>query len=469
MPIAGVINIPAQRDTFKGDIYNGSHLNGDQIRVYEGKLGSKKPYADSPWEANNLVTTDEFKSMKGKPRTVGSAVHKLANFASGGYGFSIGANCYIWDFAAALPIIRGAGGDMLIWDEEQWKRYEDIDPSKFDHKHSFPIIAASRENLSLLTKNITFSADKKQEFVSEPSNIPILQSDEKPTDYDPEVLKRFQALTPSICEISRKNILGASVGTVSFKEDQSEQTPADVRIEEELKALLLGEFPDFGFVGEETETQSTKSRYNFVVDPIDGTSNYSNGLPIFSTTISLTCDGKPIGGIIYFPKLDMVVFDDDKNTFVNRFNRHGDWRPEEVSIRDDIFDCEDDKIPFGFDSNARSKARYGQEISKILNQPRTFGGATSIIAYTACGKLGGFVLSDAKLFDYAGGVSLVGKAGGQVFVLDEESGEWKEFTDMADILLQNPNEKRFVVGGGPKTVKKILENIHPTPHKKTTG
>ena len=76
-------------------------------------------------------------------------------------------------------------------------------------------------------------------------------------------------------------------------------TDVDVAIEQELRQLLMREFPFAGFLGEETGESEGDSDYTWTVDPIDGTANFVRGIPHFATTIALLKSGVPVLGITY--------------------------------------------------------------------------------------------------------------------------------------------------------------------------
>jgi len=459
-PVLGVVYIPAQKELLTGDIAGKSTFNDAEIEKSSEKIHNKKPFADGVWNKNTVVYTEAASKLKGKPRTMGSAVHTLMDVAKGGFSHAVLSNVFIWDILAAVPILRGAGADLLVWHDGQWKKYEEIDPALFNQKNSFTVLAANKANLDYLKDNITIDKTRKFDFSDEKPALKISSAEKKEAEYDSAILDRFQSLFAKIAEITR-NVINSGEKKIRLKEDDSEQTNEDIRIEEKLKELLLSEFPDFNFMGEETQKVLSESRYGFIVDPIDGTTNYSNNLPSFATIVCLTFDNKPISGLIYFPKLDMAIFNNADSTFVNRFNHNNETNLKKVGVKDDLFENEDPNLPFGFGSHARKKIKYNQEVAKVFNQPRTFGSAASIISFTSTGSLRGFILTDAKLYDYAGGVPLIEKGGGKIYILDEKDGCWKEYAEMFEELSREPETKRYVIGGGPNTVKKLIKNMHP--------
>ncbi len=90
---------------------------------------------------------------------------------------------------------------------------------------------------------------------------------------------------------------------VEAKSDASPVTMADKEIERTLRAMIQQKFPEHGVIGEEFGSKNPDARYIWMLDPIDGTSSFMIGRPIFGTLISLCENGKPILGIIDQPIL----------------------------------------------------------------------------------------------------------------------------------------------------------------------
>ena len=85
-------------------------------------------------------------------------------------------------------------------------------------------------------------------------------------------------------------------------------TDVDIAIERDLRDLLTREFPDTGFLGEETGESPGASDFTWTVDPIDGTANFVRGIPHFATTIALLHKGAPVLGITYDAIRDDTFF-----------------------------------------------------------------------------------------------------------------------------------------------------------------
>src|SRR3989344_2215493 len=88
---------------------------------------------------------------------------------------------------------------------------------------------------------------------------------------------------------------------VTYKADKSPVTRADIEAEKLIRKILAKNFPDHGIQGEELSPVNPKARYQWVIDPIDGTKSFVRHLPFWSTLLALLENGKPIIGISYSP------------------------------------------------------------------------------------------------------------------------------------------------------------------------
>ena len=86
-----------------------------------------------------------------------------------------------------------------------------------------------------------------------------------------------------------------------FKEDTSIVTQADKESEEIIKKIILDNFPEHSILGEETGMTGVEGEYVWHVDPVDGTRNFSNGIPLFAVSIALAHHNKVVVGVIYNP------------------------------------------------------------------------------------------------------------------------------------------------------------------------
>ena len=90
------------------------------------------------------------------------------------------------------------------------------------------------------------------------------------------------------------------------KQDKSPVTEADLAVEQCLRDELAARFPDHGLVGEEFPRANPDSRFQWIMDPIDGTISFSRGIPLWGTILGLYVDGQPVVGVIDHAALDVV-------------------------------------------------------------------------------------------------------------------------------------------------------------------
>ena len=105
---------------------------------------------------------------------------------------------------------------------------------------------------------------------------------------------------------------------VSYKPDNSPVTKADIEVEKLIRKIISKNFPDHSIHGEELTDKNVKSKYQWVIDPIDGTRYYSSGLEYWSTLLAVLENGKPIIGISYYPATrEFFIAQKGKGTFLN--------------------------------------------------------------------------------------------------------------------------------------------------------
>jgi histidinol-phosphatase len=102
----------------------------------------------------------------------------------------------------------------------------------------------------------------------------------------------------------------AYFGTGVVPELKSDLTPvtiADRQSEERLRAMITARFPDHGILGEEYGEINAGSRFRWILDPIDGTKSFVQGVPLYGVLVGLERDGEAIAGVCYLPALDEMI------------------------------------------------------------------------------------------------------------------------------------------------------------------
>ncbi|MCP9629116.1 inositol monophosphatase [Rhodopseudomonas palustris] len=197
---------------------------------------------------------------------------------------------------------------------------------------------------------------------------------------------------------------------VSMKGPADFVSKADKRAEEMLYDDLAKARPGYGFIGEEGGTREGSDKsHTWIVDPLDGTTNFLHGIPHFAISIGLVRDDTPIAGVIYNPaNEELYVAERGKGAFLN------DTRLR-VANRNQLHDC---VIGCGLPHIGRGDFAQNQREMLAL-QPkvaglRRFGTASLDLAAVAAGRFDGFWERNLSPWDIAAGIVMIREAGGTV-------------------------------------------------------
>ncbi|MGF1640727.1 MAG: inositol monophosphatase family protein [Rhodospirillales bacterium] len=185
---------------------------------------------------------------------------------------------------------------------------------------------------------------------------------------------------------------------------------ADRRAEAVLRRELMKARPAFGLLMEESgAVAGTDTSNRWIVDPLDGTTNFLHGIPHFSISIAVERDGDPFAGVVYSPVHDeMFVAEKGSGAFVN-------GRRLRVSARRQIDEALfATGIPFKGLDDHRLFLRQLEGVMAVSAGVRRFGSAALDLAYVAAGRYDGYWENGLHPWDIAAGVVLVREAGGFV-------------------------------------------------------
>lgn len=191
------------------------------------------------------------------------------------------------------------------------------------------------------------------------------------------------------------------------KARQDYASEVDSMAEREIIRELRRSYPDYAILGEETG-QSGKGRYTFIVDPLDGTSNYLRGIPHFCVSIALADNGEPTDGVVYDPLRNELFTASRGNGAVLNDRRIRINPQREIAGA---------MLISGF--APRERKRIGPQlkcIEMLLEQAedvRRSGSAALDLAWVVAGRADGYVEAGVKAWDIAAGVLLVREAGGR--------------------------------------------------------
>jgi len=204
---------------------------------------------------------------------------------------------------------------------------------------------------------------------------------------------------------------------VSLKGPGNFVTAADRRAEETLYTELMKARPGYGFLGEEGgRREGADKTHTWIVDPLDGTTNFLHGIPQFAISIALEREGTVVAGLIYNPaNVDTFIAERGKGAFLNEQRIRVAGRK---LLGDAVVAC---GLPHqGHGDIALSRKETGAMQEHVAGL-RRFGAAALDLAWVAAGRLDGYWERDIKPWDMAAGIILVREAGG--FVTDCDGGE----------------------------------------------
>ncbi len=204
---------------------------------------------------------------------------------------------------------------------------------------------------------------------------------------------------------------------VSVKGPRNFVTAADRRAEEIVYEELAKARPDYGFLGEEGGARPGADRtHRWIVDPLDGTTNFLHGIPHFAVSIALERNGTIVAGLTYNPANDELFFAErGKGAFLNDRRIRVAAR---TRLPEAIVACGLPHYGRGDLALARREIAAAQQHFAGL---RRFGAATLDLAWIAAGRFDAYWERDLSPWDVAAGMLLVREAGG--FVSDIDGGD----------------------------------------------
>ncbi len=187
-------------------------------------------------------------------------------------------------------------------------------------------------------------------------------------------------------------------------------TAADRASEAVIFAKLRGAFPNANVLAEESGSHTGTSDERWIIDPLDGTTNYAHGYPMYCISIGFERAGELIAAVVYAPALD-ECFAGELGAGARRNDA-----PISVSPIDELAHA---MVCTGFHpADFRRNGKYFERMSGYAQAVRRDGSAALDLAYTACGRFDGFWEWDLNPWDVAAGTLLVTEAGGAVSRID---------------------------------------------------
>lgn len=226
------------------------------------------------------------------------------------------------------------------------------------------------------------------------------------------------SFVPAMSEIARE--AGALIMehfrrvSIEYKGDADLVTIADRQSEALIRERIANRWPSHDILGEENGLVDTGSEYRWYVDPLDGTTNFAHGFPVFCVSMGLERRGGPetqgerIAGVVYDPTRDeLFAAEKGSGAFLNR-------EPMRVSQTRELAEC---LVATGFPSRKRHKnpnIYFYHQLTLLTHGVRRAGSAALDLCYVASGRLDAFWEFNLNPWDTAAGVLIVQEAGGCV-------------------------------------------------------
>jgi myo-inositol-1(or 4)-monophosphatase len=247
------------------------------------------------------------------------------------------------------------------------------------------------------------------------------------------------------------------------KEQRDPVTAADKTTQEYLVGEINRQFPDHGILGEEDSAKSDSQApdYLWVLDPLDGTTNFLNGLPIYASSIGVLYRGWPLVGALFvpWPKTD--------GGFVLHCRRGGgcfaDAKPVSVYQSDEPVSNRLTGFPVSF----TTYTKFGRKLRNPFGEMRTTGSIAYELAMTACGVMQYTVFYAPHMWDMAAGALAVLEANGMVMTKFSRDKRWHLLESLVPTWEDKPPSQKDLrrwtaplVAGNQQVAPLIANNIH---------
>ncbi|MBZ9675573.1 inositol monophosphatase family protein [Mesorhizobium sp. ES1-1] len=231
---------------------------------------------------------------------------------------------------------------------------------------------------------------------------------------------------------------------VSLKGPGDYVSQADRKAEDIVFAELSKARPGYGFLMEERGVvEGEDSQHRWIVDPLDGTTNFLHGIPLFAVSIALERQGQLVAGVIYNPAMDeLYTAERGGGAFMNDRRLRVAGRTKLV---DTVIGCGMPHLGRGHHGNFLVELR---NVMAEVSGVRRLGSASLDLAYVAAGRMDGFWETGLSAWDLAAGLLMIREAGG--FVSDMDGGQ--DMLDKGSAVAGNEIIQRALL----KAVKKPL-------------
>lgn len=210
-------------------------------------------------------------------------------------------------------------------------------------------------------------------------------------------------------EFLKKTVLSASkLITDDFKVDKKGDdydliTNLDLEVEKYIINTIKNEYPDYDIVSEEFNSSKNISNNCFTIDPIDGTINFANSIPLWGIQVACIKNGNPVAAVIYLPKFNELYYADEKGAYLN----NKEIKIKEVPIKNAIYVIEGNH-------SEEKNIKIIKKMYKNAKNQRILGSMCVSFSYMAKGIINGVVFDADRPWDYMPGIYICEKAGAKI-------------------------------------------------------
>lgn len=247
----------------------------------------------------------------------------------------------------------------------------------------------------------------------------------------------LKSLCKEVCNIAtrtgefiKKESAGFNADDAMLKGQHDFVSYVDIEAEKLLTAGLADLLPQAGFIAEEGTGEAAESGLNWIIDPLDGTTNFMHGLPVYSISIGLVKDDMILLGIILNVPGDELFY---------AYNKGGAWLNGQRIFVSQSDNLNDSLIATGFPF--KDYDRLGAFMGSLeffirhTRGVRRMGSAAVDLAYVACGRYDGFYEYGLNRWDVAAGIIIIREAGGKASDFSGNMGD----IDGSEIIASNNN------------------------------
>jgi myo-inositol-1(or 4)-monophosphatase len=243
-------------------------------------------------------------------------------------------------------------------------------------------------------------------------------------------------ITKEVGQFIRNEALTFDIQRIEYKGTNDMVSYVDKSAEKKLVSALSELVPEAGFITEERTIDKTGELYNWVIDPLDGTTNFIHGIPVYSVSVALEYKKEVVLGVVY---------EINRDECFSAWQNGGAYLNGKVIRVSKALQLKDTLLATGFPyHDFKRQSPYMNAFGELMQKChglRRIGSAAVDLAYVACGRFDGFFEYNLNYYDIAAGIVLVREAGGEIF--DFSGGT--EFINKQELISTNTNISKELV------------------------